>query len=90
MRIGAVADGVLGSAPDIAGKGIVNPVAALLSISMMLKYSLNLPQLAKAIDKAVEITIEKGITTPDIGGKHNTVDVGDAVASELAHILRGT
>ncbi|KAK4998968.1 3-isopropylmalate dehydrogenase, partial [Cryomyces antarcticus] len=77
------------SAPDISGKGIVNPVAAILSVGMLLKYSLLEPDLAKAVDEAVKITIEKGIRTADIGGKSNTSDVGDAIASELAAILSG-
>jgi len=60
----------------------------ILSMSMMLKYSLCLPQIAKAIDKAVENVIESGIRTADIGGKNNTKEVGDAVAEELGKLLR--
>ena len=56
---------------------------------MMLKYSLQLPDLAIAVDKAVKVVIDKGIRTPDIGGTNTTSDVGDAVASELAQILDG-
>lgn len=78
-----------GSAPDISGKGIVNPVAMLLSVSMMLKYSLCEPALAAAVDQAVKQVIEKGIRTGDIGGSSTTKEVGDAVASELAEILGG-
>ncbi|KAK4993759.1 3-isopropylmalate dehydrogenase [Elasticomyces elasticus] len=78
-----------GSAPDIAGRGIVNPVAMLLSVGMMLKYSLAEPELAKTVDEAVRVTIDKGIRTKDIGGTSSTSDVGDAVASELASILSG-
>ncbi|KAH0139042.1 hypothetical protein KCU67_g15297, partial [Aureobasidium melanogenum] len=77
-----------GSAPDISGKGIVNPVAMLLSVGMMLKYSLQEPELAKAVDEAVRVVIEQGIKTGDIGGKAKTAEVGDAVASELAKILK--
>ncbi|KAG2163021.1 MAG: hypothetical protein AUREO_032300 [Aureobasidium pullulans] len=76
-----------GSAPDISGKGIVNPVAMLLSVGMMLKYSLQEPELAKSVDEAVKIVIEQGIKTGDIGGKAKTTEVGDAVASELSKIL---
>ena len=61
----------------------------ILSVGMMLKYSLQEPELAKAIDEAVKVTIDKGITTADIGGSAQTWDVGDAVASELASILSG-
>ena len=61
----------------------------ILSIGMMLKYSLAEPELAKAVDEAVKVTIDKGIRTADIGGKAKTAEVGDAVASELANILKG-
>lgn len=60
----------------------------ILSISMMLKYSLCMPQEAKAIDQAVENVIENGIRTADIGGKNKTKEVGDAVAAELAKLLK--
>lgn len=77
----------LGSAPDISGKGIVNPVAAILSTAMLLQYSLNLPEEAKAVEEAVRKTIESGVRTGDIGGKSSTVEVGDATAAELEKIL---
>ncbi|KAA8568736.1 hypothetical protein EYC84_007732 [Monilinia fructicola] len=72
-----------GSAPDISGKGIVNPIGTILSVAMMLKYSLNLPVEAKAVEEAVRRTIENGVRTADIGGSNKTVEVGDAVAEEL-------
>lgn len=78
---------IIGSAPDISGKGIVNPVAAILSISMLLQYSLNLTSEAKAVEEAVRRTIERGIRTIDIGGDGSTSQVGDAVAEELTQIL---
>jgi 3-isopropylmalate dehydrogenase len=68
--------------------GIVNPVAAILSVSMMLKYSFCLPELATAVDKAVEETIEKGTRTKDIGGSATTKEMGEAIATELVAILR--
>ena len=77
-----------GSAPDIAGQGVVNPVAMLLSVSMMFKYSLGLPKIASAIDEAVKRVIEKGVKTKDIGGNNSTVEVGDAVAKELPEVLK--
>jgi 3-isopropylmalate dehydrogenase len=79
---------VIGSAPDIAGKGIVNPIATILSISMMFKYSLCLPDLALKIDEATRITIDKGIRTADIGGSSKTSEVGDAIAAELETLLK--
>jgi len=77
-----------GSAPDIAGKGIVNPVAAILSTAMMLLYSFNLPKESVAVEEAVKRVIESGVTTGDIGGQATTKEVGDAVAVELEKILK--
>ena len=79
-----------GSAPDISGKSLVNPVAMLLSVSMMLKYSLCEPELAAAVDQAVKQSIEKGVTTKDIHGSSSTSEVGDAIAAELAQILKAS
>ncbi|EPE35116.1 Isocitrate/Isopropylmalate dehydrogenase-like protein [Glarea lozoyensis ATCC 20868] len=76
-----------GSAPDISGKGIVNPIGTILSIGMMLQYSLNLPAEAKLVEEAVRRTIESGVRTRDIGGTNSTVEVGNAVAKELTAIL---
>lgn len=77
-----------GSAPDIAGKGIVNPIAAILSMAMLLQYSLARPAEAKAIETAVRNVTEAGIRTGDIGGKSTTKEVGDAVAAELEKLLK--
>jgi 3-isopropylmalate dehydrogenase len=77
-----------GSAPDISGKGIVNPIGTILSVAMMLKYSLNLPAESVAVEEAVRKTIDKGICTKDIGGSSTTAQVGDAVADELAGVLK--
>jgi 3-isopropylmalate dehydrogenase len=77
-----------GSAPDISGKGIVNPIGTILSVAMMLKYSLNLHPESVAVEEAVRRTIEKGIRTGDIGGSSTTSQVGDAVAEELAAVLK--
>lgn len=78
-----------GSAPDISGQGIVNPVGTILSVAMMLKYSLRLPAESKAVEDAVRIVIEQGIRTKDIGGTSSTVEVGDAVAETLKNVLKG-
>ncbi|KAF2199386.1 3-isopropylmalate dehydrogenase [Delitschia confertaspora ATCC 74209] len=96
--LGAIPDGktvingiyepIHGSAPDIAGQGLANPVATILSVSMMLKYSLCQPELAKKIDEAVKIVIDKGIRTKDIGGNSKTTEVGDAIAAELDQLLK--
>ena len=77
-----------GSAPDIAGKGVANPLATILSVAMMLRYSLDEPALADKIDAAVGRVLDKGLRTPDImadGCKEiGTAEMGDAVLAELA------
>lgn len=79
-----------GSAPDIAGKNIVNPIAAILSAAMMLQYSLGRPVEARAIEAAVSAVLESGVRTGDIGGKASTTEVGDAVAKEVEKVLSGS
>ncbi|RYO44997.1 hypothetical protein AA0116_g13500 [Alternaria tenuissima] len=70
-----------GSAPDIAGKGIVNPVGMILSVAMMCRLSLDMGAAATSIEAAVRDTLEAGICTPDIGGTTSTSEVGDAVVA---------
>ncbi len=78
---------VHGSAPDIAGKGIANPVAAIWCVSMMLEH-LGEASLAEAVMLAVEDVLEEGKEiTPDLGGKATTVEVGDAVCRKLRERL---
>jgi 3-isopropylmalate dehydrogenase len=73
-----------GSAPDIAGKGVANPIAQILSGAMMLKYSFSMEKESDAIEKAVEnILNEDKVITPDLGGKGSTSDVGDAVVKGI-------
>ncbi len=76
-----------GSAPDIAGRGIANPIAEILSAAMMLRYSLGQGEAADAIDKAVETTLEKGICTVDIAvdksSAVSTGEMGDAIVAAL-------
>ncbi len=73
---------VHGSAPDIAGRGIVNPIGAILSASMMVKH-LGHPEMADAIEGAVEAAIKAGECTRDLGGGLTTSECGDAVAKRL-------
>jgi len=73
---------VHGSAPDIAGKGIANPIAAILSAAMMLDH-LKLPAAAQRIRHAVERTLSSGHKTPDIGGELTTGQMGNAVIQKL-------
>jgi tartrate dehydrogenase/decarboxylase / D-malate dehydrogenase len=71
-----------GSAPDIAGKGIANPVGQIWSGALMLEH-LGETKAANAIIKAIEKTIESGVKTGDIGGKSSTKEVGEAIISFL-------
>ncbi len=77
-----------GSAPDIAGKGIANPLATILSAAMMLRFSLNLGAEADRIENAVKQVLSQGLRTPDIyeagTTKVGTVEMGDAVVKALA------
>ncbi|KAM5341879.1 hypothetical protein ACJ41O_014910 [Fusarium nematophilum] len=79
--------GYTGSAPDIVGKGIVNPVGTILSAAMMLRYSLGQDEAAAAVEKAVEDTLNQGLRTEDIGGSTGTTEFGDAVAEALRALL---
>jgi 3-isopropylmalate dehydrogenase len=76
-----------GSAPDIAGKGIANPLATILSVSMMLRYSLHQTGMADKIDNAVNEVLNQGLRTADIYSdgttKVNTSQIGDAVVKAL-------
>ncbi|MCU0691130.1 MAG: 3-isopropylmalate dehydrogenase [Polyangiaceae bacterium] len=73
-----------GSAPDIAGKGIANPLGTIASAAMMLRHSLEMPGLARAIDTAVEQTLAVGPRTPDLGGSATTSQVATHVIAGLA------
>ncbi|HWX42074.1 MAG TPA: tartrate dehydrogenase [Blastocatellia bacterium] len=74
---------VHGSAPDIAGKGIVNPLATILSCAMMLEH-LGLGDAAREVENAVAAVLERGqVRTPDLGGASSTDQVADAVLAEL-------
>lgn len=76
-----------GSAPDIAGKGVANPLATILSAAMMLRFSLNQPEAADRIESAVQSVLAQGLRTADIwsGGtiKVGTREMGDAVVAAI-------
>ena len=83
----AMYEPIHGSAPDIAGKGIANPIASILSFAMALRYSLNLDKEAQALEKAVQSVLNNGLRTKDIlsdGMKEvSTSQMGDAIISKL-------
>lgn len=76
-----------GSAPDIAGKGVANPLATILSAAMMLRFTLNQPQAADRIDTAVRAVLAAGLRTGDIWSegtqKVGTREMGDAVVAAI-------
>ena len=72
-----------GSAPDIAGKGVANPLAAILSFAMALRWSLDRADLAGRLTAAVESALADGARTADLGGNLGTVAMGDAVLAAL-------
>jgi tartrate dehydrogenase/decarboxylase/D-malate dehydrogenase len=82
-RFPSMFEPVHGSAPDIAGKGVVNPLATILSAAMMLDH-LELPAAAKEVNDAVAAVLaERKVRTPDLGGKSSTTEVTDAVLERL-------
>ncbi len=76
-----------GSAPDIAGQNMANPLATILSVAMMLRYSLDEPAMADRIEKAVDNVLDQGLRTADIYSesmkKVSTTEMGDAVVAAL-------
>ena len=83
----AMYEPIHGAAPDIAGKGIANPIAAILSFAMALRYSLNLDKEAESLEKAVQNVLDEGLRTKDILSKGmkevSTTEMGAAIISKL-------
>ena len=95
QRVKGLYEPVHGSAPDIAGQGKVNPVAQILSLSMMLRYSFCMYKEADAVDAAVEKVLDAKdaggleVRTGDLGGTASTSEVGDAVCAVVKQFLGG-
>ena len=83
----ALFEPVHGSAPDIAGKGIANPIAAIRCVSLLLKYVGEKP-FAIEVEKAIQKTLADGIKTPDLGGTATTSEVGRAILQNLISIKK--
>jgi 3-isopropylmalate dehydrogenase len=83
----ALYEPVHGSAPDIAGKGVANPIAMVASFGMALRYSFNMGREADMIDKAIAATLDKGLRTADIKSEGcklvGTKEMGDAIIAEM-------
>jgi 3-isopropylmalate dehydrogenase len=74
---------VHGSAPDIAGQGIANPLAMFLSAAMMLRHQFAMHEEASALESAVDRALAGGLRTPDLGGTATTAQAHSAVLEQL-------
>jgi 3-isopropylmalate dehydrogenase len=74
---------VHGSAPDIAGQGIANPLAMFLSVALLLRHGLSLESEASAVESAVDKALDQGLRTRDLGGTASTAEATDAVLANL-------
>jgi isocitrate dehydrogenase (NAD+) len=82
----ALFEPVHGSAPDIAGRGLANPTAIVLSSAMMLRH-LQLPEAAAAVQRAVEHVLRDGVhVTRDLGGNAGTREMADAIAASVRRL----
>jgi 3-isopropylmalate dehydrogenase len=79
----ALYEPIHGSAPDIAGRGLANPMATILSAAMLLRHSFGREAEAKRIEAAVAKALADGIKGGDLGGTHGTAAIGDAVLERL-------
>lgn len=92
-RLPGVYEPIHGSAPDIAGQGIANPVGTILSVAMMLRYTFALEKEAKAVEDAVRKVLDDtasgghGLWTKDLGGNASTQQIGEKVVEVLQTLL---
>ena len=77
---------VHGSAPDIAGQGLANPMAMVLSAAMMLRFSFDMAAEAQIIEDAVQNVLNSGVMTRDLGGSANTEEIGQALVAEVTKL----
>jgi 3-isopropylmalate dehydrogenase len=83
----ALYEPVHGSAPDIAGRGLANPIAMIASFAMALRYSFDMGELADKVDAAIAATLARGLRTADIASSGSnaasTTEMGEAILKEL-------
>ncbi|MEM8732022.1 MAG: 3-isopropylmalate dehydrogenase [Pseudomonadota bacterium] len=82
-RVFGIYESTSGSAPDIAGKGIANPVGLILSVGMMFEFTFGRADLNQAVERATDATLNDGVTTRDIGGTANSTEMTDAILGRL-------
>ena len=81
---------VHGSAPDIAGKGIANPLGAILSVAMLLRHSFQLEAEAACVERAVSAVLEKGARTADLAGKSHTAISTTEMGQRVVDAVKST
>lgn len=81
---------VHGSAPDIAGQGLANPMAMILSAAMMLRHSFAMEKEAQILEDAIQAVLAQGIMTADLGGSAKTIEIGDAIAKEVDKTVKAS
>src|SRR6266567_6168230 len=89
----ALYEPVHGSAPDIAGRNRANPVGAIASVAMMLRYSFRMEALAEAVETAIEKVLKRGVRTPELPGRKRPVTtsrMGDLIAEEIRKVLKSS
>jgi 3-isopropylmalate dehydrogenase len=80
---GGIYEPTHGSAPDISGRGIANPIGTILSVAMMFEYGFGQAAAARAIERAVEGVLNSGLLPPDLGGEAGTAEITAAVLDRL-------
>lgn len=86
-RINGVYEPAHGSAPEIAGQGVANPIGQILGVALMFRYSFSLLKEAKIIEDSVREVLDSGICTQDLGGSCSTVEMGNAICSKIQQKL---
>src|SRR5437773_4035569 len=89
----ALYEPVHGSAPDIAGRNRANPVGAIASVAMMLRYSFRMEAIAEAVETAIEKILKRGVRTPELPGRKRPVTtsrMGDPIAEEIRKVLKAS
>jgi 3-isopropylmalate dehydrogenase len=89
----ALYEPVHGSAPDIAGRNRANPVGAIASVAMMLRYSFRMEAVAEAVETAIEKVLKRGVRTPELPGRKRPVTtsrMGDLIAEEIRKLLKSS
>lgn len=92
-KIASMSEPIHGSAPDIAGQFIANPIGTILSVALMFRYTFNREKEARLIEEAVRIVLDDvdvggfGFRTKDLGGEKSTIEMGDKVVEVLTGLL---